>query len=316
MTDQLPQNLQAAIIHFANPNHALEFVVNMRWPNGVECPRCESREVSFLKTRRMWKCLECKKQFSVKVGSIFEDSPIGLDKWLCAMWIIANARNGVSSHEIGRSIGVTQKTAWFLLHRIRLAMQAGTLEKKLLGDVEVDETYIGGKARNMHESKRNKLQGRGGVGKTVVMGLLERHGEVRTMVIKNTKAATLWPLVGTNVENGANVFTDENPSYEGLDDYYTHQVINHAEEYVRGDVHTNSIENYWSLLKRTLKGTYVSVEPFHLFRYLDEQSFRFNKRTMTDAERFEIAVKSIFGKRLTYDKLTGNAPLKQLELPL
>ena len=235
-----------------------------------------------------------------------EDSPIGLDKWLTAIWLIVNAKNGISSYEIHRSVGVTQKSAWFLLHRIRKAMQTGTF-KKFSGDVEVDETFIGGLARNMHETKRKHL-GTGGAGKVAVMGLLERHGEVRAHVVANTKMESLQPHVERNVEQGSRVYTDSYVSYNGLESRYVHGVINHAERYVDGLIHTNGIENFWSLLKRTLKGTYVSVEPFHLFRYLDEQSFRFNNRKGNDSDRFLKAAQNITDKRVTYKQLTGKEP--------
>ncbi len=248
----------------------------------------------------------CHKQFSVKRGTIMEDSAIGLDKWLAAIWLIANAKNGISSYEIHRALGVTQKSAWFLLHRIRLAMQTGTFEK-LSGQVEVDETYIGGLARNMHRSdKGRKIQGTGGKGKVAVMGLLERDGKVRAKVISGATREILHGEVRGNVESGAELFTDALRNYKGLEDAYIHKVINHAEKYVDGQIHTNGIENFWSLLKRGIKGTYVSVEPFHLFRYLDEQTFRFNTRKGKDADRFIQTVKQIAGKRLTYDELTGS----------
>lgn len=306
--NDFPQTLQEAIKYFSDLDTCTTFVSQLRWPEGVACPHCGSKALSYLSTRRKWKCMnkECHKQFSVKVGTIMEDSPIGLDKWLAAMWLIANAKNGVSSYEIHRALDITQKSAWFLLHRIRLAMQTGTFEK-LSGEVEVDETYIGGKARNMHKDKREaKIKGRGSVGKVAVMGLLERDGKVRTKVVSDTTKETLHGEVKQHVEAGAEVFTDQFASYTGLDAEYIHQVINHAEEYVRGNVHTCGIDNYWSLLKRSIKGTYVSVEPFHLFRYLDEQAFRFNERTGKDADRFIETVKSIAGKRLTYDKLIGS----------
>jgi len=170
-----PTTLQQAILYFSDANNCSNFLSQMRWPNGVECPVCDSREVSYLSTRRLWKCKACKKQFSVKVGSIMEDSPIGLDRWMAAIWLIANAKNGISSCELARSLGMTQKSAWFVLHRIRKAMQNGSLGK-LSGHVEVDETFIGGLARNFHISKRKKLALNGFVGKVAVMGLLERHG--------------------------------------------------------------------------------------------------------------------------------------------
>lgn len=308
MNENFPKTLLEAVKYFSDLDTATTFMAQIRWPNGVTCPACKGQEVSYLSTRRMWKCKACKKQFSVKVGTLMEDSPIGLDKWLSAIWLITNAKNGVSSCEIARALGITQKSAWFLLHRIRLAMQEGTFEK-LSGEVEVDETYIGGKARFMHKSKREaKIQGRGSVGKVAVMGLLARHGNVRAKVIECADKETLHGEVKKHVEEGSDLFTDEWKGYNGLNSEYVHQVINHAEKYVEGNVHTNSIENFWTLLKRSLKGTYVSVEPFHLFRYLDEQSFRFNERRRKDADRFVKVVKSVAGKRLTYDELTGDCP--------
>ncbi|HXU31158.1 MAG TPA: IS1595 family transposase [Thermoanaerobaculia bacterium] len=289
---------------------ALEFVVNLRWPNGVICPNCEAENPMFLATRRIWKCRACKKQFSVKVGTIFEDSPIGLDKWLPAFWLIANCKNGISSYEIARALGVTQKTGWFMAHRIRLALQDGTVEM-MTGEVEVDETYIGGLARFMHKDKRAiKITGTGGAGKAAVMGLLERHGKdghsrVKTKVVSNVKRKTLSPEVRANVAEGSKVFSDTLASYADLSDDYTHKVINHAESYAKGRIHTNGLENFWSLLKRSLKGTYVCVEPFHLFRYLDEQSFRFNTRKGTDALRFLHAAAGLIGRRVQYKELIG-----------
>jgi transposase-like protein len=258
-------------------------------------------------SRRVWQCKtrHPKSQFSVKVGTIFEDSPIGLDKWLCAMWMLANCKNGNSSWELHRTLGVTQKSAWFMLQRIRLALQ-GEDSGKLSGQVEVDETYIGGLARNMHRDVRERrIQGTGGKGKIAVMGLLERDGKVRAKVIRDATQLTLHAEVRSNVEPGAELFTDGWKSYGGLHQDYVHQVIDHAEKYVDGQIHTNGIENFWSLLKRGIKGTYVSVEPFHLFRYLDEQTFRFNNRKVDDASRFHLAVSQIVGKRLTYAEVTG-----------
>lgn len=303
-----PKTLQEAIKFFADLDTCTTFMAQIRWPEGVTCPICEGKAVSYLSTRRLWKCKACKKQFSVKQGTVMEDSPIGLDKWLAAVWLIANAKNGISSCEIARALGVTQKSAWFLLHRIRLAMQNGTFDK-MSGTVEADETFIGGLSRNMHRKTREaKITGPGGCGKAIVFGLLERHGEgskVRTKVIFNHSQETIQGEVRCNVEPGAEVFTDAHRSYLGLSAEYVHQFTDHAEEYVRGNVHTNGIENFWSLLKRSIKGTYVSVEPFHLFRYLDEQAFRFNEHKAKDADRFVQTVKQVAGKRLTYEELTG-----------
>ncbi len=306
---ETPKTLQAAIIHFANLDNCQKLMVEVRWPDGiVRCPQCDSEKVTYLAKQRRWKCYgkHPKPQFSAKVGTIFEDSPLGLDKWLSAVWLIVNAKNGISSYEIHRALGVTQKSAWFMLHRIRLAMQRGTFSKPLSGHVEVDETFIGGKARNMHKGERNrKINGTGGSGKVAVMGLLERHGEVRTMVVPNVRRRSLHGEVSKHVEQGSTVYSDALRSYDKLEDEFVHHVINHSEEYVRGRVHTNGIENFWSLLKRSLGGTYISVEPFHLFRYLDEQSFRFNQRKLTDFQRFLEVVRTVAGKRLEYRQLIG-----------
>jgi len=267
----------------------------------------------FLKTRRIWKCSKCRKQFSFKAGTLLEDSPIGLDRWLPAIWMIANDRNGTSSWELHRKIGVTQKTAWFMLHRIRLAMQDPTNGGKIGGpgkEVEADETMIGGKARNMHPAKRNKMRNRDNFGKAIVSAVLERHGKVRATVVPNRRKKAIQEHVREHVEAGSTVYSDELKSYNGLTEY-THEVINHAETYVNGQIHTNGMENFWSLLKRGLKGTYVSVEPFHLFRYVDEQAFRYNNRkdadgeVVSDYERFKLALSQVVGKRLTYKELTG-----------
>lgn len=304
-----PQTLQEAILYFSDPANCLAYLVARRpeWKKGVICPVCGSTTVGFLKNQLRWQCSvrHPKRQFSVKVGTIMEDSPIGLDKWLPAIWMLQNSKNGISSCEIARALGVTQKTAWFLLHRIRLAQQ-GKQGGKFAGEVEVDETFIGGKSRNMHKSKRARvITGTGGKDKTVVFGMMERGGNVRAMVVDNRRKKELQSRVREHVEAGAAIFSDELKSYEGLDADYQHAVINHAVEYVDGNVHTNAMENFWSLLKRGLHGTYISVEPFHLFRYIDEQACRFNNRKMTDAERFDLGVRQIVGKRLTYAELTG-----------
>lgn len=307
--DLTPNTLQEAIQYFSDDLLCINFVASLRWSDGIAvCPRCESDKTSFLSTRKIWKCKDCKKQFSVKVGTIFEDSPIGLDKWLVAIWLIANCKNGVSSYEIHRAIGVTQKSSWFMLHRIRIAMQAGSIEK-LTGEVECDETFVGGLAKNMHKSRREKkIKGRGSVGKATVMGMLERKGKVRAKVVADTTRETLHGEIKENVEQGANLFTDEWRSYQGLEDAYVHEVINHSIEYVRDNVHTNGIENFWTLLKRSIKGTYVSVEPFHLNKYVDEQVFRFNERKGKDKDRFLKMLSGISGKRLTYEQLIGYCP--------
>jgi transposase-like protein len=303
-----PTTLKNAIVYFSNPVNCREYVVARRWPDGVTCPRCGSDNVAFQEKYNRWQCNKRheRRQFTVKTGTIFEDSPLGLDKWLSAMWLIANCKNGVSSWEIHRAIGVTQKTAWFMLHRIRLAMHDDD-DQISGGDFEVDESFIGGSARFMHKDKKAKITGTGGAGKAVVMGLLDRNTKkIRLRHVADTSGPTLQGFVREYVESGSYVFSDAWRSYNGLNADYVHQVIDHAESYVNGNIHTNGIENFWSLLKRGLKGTYVSIEPFHLFRYLDEQAFRYNNRKdMNDGDRFSAVVSQIVGKRLTYHHLTG-----------
>ena len=303
----IPKTLLEVVSFFGDEQKAFEAFRDHRWPDGVSCPRCKSERVLFMATQCKWNCNGCRRQFSVKVGTIFEDSPIKLGKWLPAMWLIMNAENGISSCELARALEVTQKTAWFMLHRIRLALQAGTVEK-LMDHIEDDETYIGGKARNMHVGDRKKkITGTGGAGsgKAVVMGMLERGGVVRTHHIKTPNKKTLQGIIKGTVVKGSNIYSDALLSYRGLSAEYVHGVIDHATAYVQGSIHTNGLEKYWSLLKRTIGGTYVSVEPFHLHRYLDEQSFRYNERTETDQGRFCIAMSQSAGKRLTYAQLTG-----------
>jgi transposase-like protein len=318
-----PKTLADAIRFFSNFENCKDYMVARRWPNGVACPTCGSKAVYFDASRKGWECKtrHPKRKFTLKTGTIFEDSPLGLEKWLPVVWMIASMKNGVSSHEVARSIGVTQKTAWFMLHRVRLAMQDPNTGGKLGGDVEVDETYIGGRARNMHADRKRRAGFRGKssgfAGKVAVMGLLQRHGKdgqskIRVATIPNNKRHTLEAGVRLNVEPGSNVYTDALQSYDRLGTEYVHSVIDHAEAYVDGQVHTNGCENFWSLLKRGLKGTYVAVEPFHLFRYLDEQAFRFNERGQTDAQRFDSVLSAIVGRRLTYENLIAasgvNAP--------
>jgi len=283
-------------------------MVQLRWPDGVvKCPHCGAEKITWLAKNRVWKCYtgHSMPKFSLKTGTIFEDSPIGLDKWLPALWLIVNCKNGISSCELGRDLGVTQKTAWFIAHRLRFALTDGGSDL-LCGEVEADETYIGGKARNMHKDVRaQKITGTGGKDKTAVMGILQRGGKVKTKVVSNVKKKSLQAEVRKHVEAGSALFTDALKSYEGLNEF-EHQVVDHAVQYVDGKVHTNGLENFWSLLKRGLNGTYVSVEPFHLFRYLDEQAYRYNNRKdMDDYDRFELALRQVTGKRLTYQHLTG-----------
>ncbi len=307
-SSERPTSLIEAVRYFADLDVSTDFVAKLRWPDGPVCPRCGCTEYSYVSTRRLWKCKDCKKQYSVKLGTIFEDSPLGLDKWLPAVWLIANSKNGISSHELARALGITQKSAWFMLHRIRLAMQTESF--LMTGEVEVDETYIGEKARNMHPSERERrgvAKGRSPGNKTIVLGIRQRDGAVKAEVVPNVQKRTLQPRIREAVKPGSVVYTDSYAAYNGLDSEYAHRVIDHAERYVDGRVHTNGIENFWSIVKRGLLGTYISVEPFHLFRYLDERVFTYNLRDRSDYGRFEAVLNAVTGRRLTWAEVTGRA---------
>jgi transposase-like protein len=309
-----PKTLQQAIKYFSNEQVCIDTVAALRWPSGPICPKCGNNGHYYLATQKRWKCKKCAKQFTVKLGTIFEDSPIPLDKWLIALWMLVNCKNGISSYEVGRDLGITQKSAWFVLQRLRLALQACSFVK--LGgegmEVEVDETFIGGLARNMHANKRKlRITHTGTKDKTAVQGILERGGEVRVSVVSNRKKHLLQSNIRAHIKAGSAIYTDALMSYMGLKQQgFQHQVIDHAEKYVDGKIHTNGMENFWSLVKRGLKGTYISVEPFHLFRYLDEQVYRYNNRgnkfnPLHDGDRFEKALSQIAGKRLTFAEVTG-----------
>jgi len=313
------KSLSDAIRYFADEYLCINLVSEMRWPNGPVCPACGSaaERQHFLKTQKRFQCRDCGKQYSVKVGTIFEDSAIKLDKWLTAIWLLANCKNGISSYELARDLGVTQKSAWFMLHRIREAMQTGSIVKlggkQGGGPVEVDETFVGGNPQRMHASRRAKLNlGERRTHKTAVMGMLDRETrQVRATVIPNVSRETLMGQILDNIDRGSKVYTDQLLSYQGLKVRdFVHETVTHIDEYVRDEVHTQGIENFWSLLKRGLKGTYVAVEPYHLDRYVTEQVFRFNNRAtkdnpLNDADRFMLAVSQVSGKRLTYAELTG-----------
>lgn len=313
---ETPKTLQAAIQHFSDPENCRKFMVGVRWLDGVvRCPHCNSDKITYLANARLYRCYgdHPKQKFSLKVGTVFEDSPIPLEKWMPAVWLVVNCKNGISSYELHRALGVTQKSAWFMLHRIRLAVQSKSFVK--IGgpgsEVEVDETFIGGKARNMHKVRRIKTKVReGNWGKTIVMGMLERGGHVKAKVVPNRKKPALHAAIEETIEKGTQLYTDEHVGYMDISPEYIHSVVNHLENYVAGRVHTNGMENFWSLLKRGLNGTYVAVEPFHLFRYVDEQAFRYNNRAtknnpLTDADRFHLAMTQVVGKRLTFAEVTG-----------
>jgi transposase-like protein len=321
-----PKTLIEAIQYFSDEQVCIDAVAMMRWPQGVRCGYCDADKPYYLKTQKRWKCRSCRKQFSVKVNSIFEDSPISLKKWLPALWLLVNCKNGVSSYEIARDLGVTQKSAWFMLQRLRLALRARNFSFKMGsgegGAVEIDETFVGGKPFNMHKERKlriARIQGQqsrkaneyGRAGKAAIMGMYDREArQVRATVVPNVKRETLQNEILNNIEHGSTIYSDQAVSYNALRDKYVHETVSHVDAYVRGQVHTNCLENFWSLTKRTLRGTYVCVEPFHLDRYVDEQVFRFNNRAtrdnpLNDADRFYIALSQVANKRLTYAELTG-----------
>jgi transposase-like protein len=314
-----PKTLIEAVKYFSDTDFATEYFAKMRWPEGVCCPHCGSTDVAYLKNQKRWQCREkhARRQFSAKVGTIFEESPMGLDKWFVAVWCITNAKNGISSCELARALGITQKSAWFMLHRVRHAMHTGSFQK-FTGTVESDETLVGGKAKNMHLSRRQeKIPGTGGAGKAVVHGLTERgsknkKSKVKAVVVKNPKASTLVPIIQQHVETGSTVYTDSLPSYNALANDFVHDSIDHAVCYVKGLIHTNGMENFWSLLKRTINGTHVSVDEPHLGRYVDEQAFQFNERDMNDGQRFQVVLPGVIVKRITYKQLIGETTLEGL----
>ncbi|HEY6768919.1 MAG TPA: IS1595 family transposase [Candidatus Sulfotelmatobacter sp.] len=322
-----PKTLQEAIFYFGDPDRCFEFAKNLRWPDGrVICPRCNAAKNSFIngKTRKgaprkMWFCYACKRQFTIKVKTIFEDSPIGLDKWMTAFWLLSNAKNGISSHELGRAVGVTQTTAWFMLQRIREVLKKHTFDNSKIGGegntLEADETFVGGRVGNMHKGRRLKVEGSGPYqNKTIVQGILDRNlRKVRATVVPNVTRETLQNAILKNVKYGSTIYTDSAVAYDnGMQRRFIHDVVNKTETYVRGQVHVNGMENFWALLKRSLRGTYVAVEPFHLARYVDEQVFRYNNRATkeqprNDADRFKLAMSEVLGRRLTYSDLTGKS---------
>jgi transposase-like protein len=312
--NHFPATLLEAINHFSNLDVAHDFFAKMRWPNGPVCPRCGSTQVHYMPKYRRYSCAKSHdgRQFTVKTGSVMEDSPLGLDKWAAAFWLEVNAKNSISSYEIHRALGITQKSAWFMLHRVRHAIHVGSFDSKLHGVVEADETFVGGLAKNMHKKRRAKvIKGTGSSTKTAVMGLLERHdgkkhSTVRAEVLANVQRATLHDVIHRHVEPGSTVYTDAWKAYKQMDPMFFHDFVDHAEAYVKDKVvHTNGLENFWALFKRCIKGTHISIDPFHLAAYVDSEAFRFNHRKVEDADRFRIAASGYHGKRLTYKALIG-----------
>jgi transposase-like protein len=309
MEQHLPTTLLECVTYFNDGHNCVEFVKSICWPDGTcTCPRCESTNCLLLEKQQRWMCRDCRKQFSIKYNTIFEKSPLPLSKWLVAMWLVCNAKNGISSHELSRAIGVTQKSTWFMLHRIREAMRTGTF-KKLSGVVEVDESYVGGSDTNRHMSKKRNVTGRQhDQSKTPVIGMMERGGNVVAHVINDASENTLHANLKSHVEAGSVLYSDQWTAYRGLHKHYFRDTVNHSKkQFVKGDAHTNTIEGYWSLFKRAYKGTWIHVAPFHLDRYLDEQSFRYNERKTNDGTRIQSALVNAYGRRLTWKELTAQS---------
>lgn len=307
--DTLPKTLTEAIRYFSDEKTCVEFLETYRWDGKPYCPKCGSDNVAKLTSRPAYRCREkgCKKGFSMKTGTIMEDSALPITKWLPAIWMLVTDRNGISSHELGRGLGINQRSAWHLAHRIREAIENGSFTK-LSGVVEIDESFIGGKAQFKH-GYRNRMRSPKDPfeGKTTVMGMIERGGEFRGKVVENRRRKHLEPEVLVNVEPGATVYTDSLMSYYKLRDVYNHGWVDHNKTFVEGSIHTNTMENFWSCFKRAIKGTYIHIASFHTDRYLDEQAFRYNNRKDSDFGKFSKAVSLIFGKRLTWKELTGVA---------
>jgi len=299
---------------FTDADKAREHLEAQRWANGVYCPHCGNADQDRIakmegKAHRpgLYNCRECRKQFSVTVGTVFERSKIPLNKWLLATYLLSSSKKGMSAHQLHRMLGITYKSAWFMFHRIREAMAPGADNAEPQGGhgkiVEADETYIGGKEKNKHASKRHS--GRGGVGKQVAFALVEREGKVRSFHVANVSGETLRPILVQQISRKSTLMTDEAGQYRHVgEEYARHGKVNHGiGEYVRGDAHTNTVEGYFSILKRGVVGTYHHVSEAHLKRYLAEFDFRYNERAalgISDIQRTNEALKGISGKRLTY----------------
>lgn len=297
--------------YFSDEQTCRNYLEQIRWTNGLVCPyeNCKHDKVFRYTNGKVYKCAKCQRQYSVKVGTIFEDSKIPLQKWFAAIYLITSHKKGISSLQLHRDLGVTQKTAWFMLHRVRHTLGVSQPTEKLKGTIEADETFIGGLEANKHKNKRTKgTQGRSVETKTAVAGVIERGGELRAKKVKDTSHGSLRYFVVQNVEIGANLKTDEWIGYNGLSALFRHRKINHGiEEYVNGDTHVNNVEGFWSHLKRGISGIYHSVSAKHLQNYLDEFVFRYNTRTYSESNRFDNMLNNI-NTHLTYEQLiNGNS---------
>lgn len=308
--NQLPKfnNLIQVMQYFSDEKVCLQHLREMRWKEGVYCPHCGNTKVYTFTDGKYYKCAGCRKKFTDKVGSIFEDSKVPLQKWFVAVYLISSHKKGISSLQLGKDLGVTQKTAWFILHRLRHASNTKAFNAPLKNTVEADETYVGGKEKNKHKSKRVEgTQGRSTLTKTPVLAIVERKGIVKATVATNVDSREIGKFITNNVVLGSNLMTDEYRIYQSVKWLYKHNFVKHgAGEYVVNDCHTNTIEGFFSLLKRGIIGIYHFVSPKHLGNYLNEFTFRYNSKDFTEETRFNLLISSCYAKRLTYKNLINN----------
>ncbi len=283
-------NLIELVTYFKSEEVCIKYLEKIRWDKDLSCPynTCTNSKIFKYKNGKTYKCSCCQKQFSVRVGTIFEGSKIGLQKWFAAIYLVTSHKKGISSMQLGKDIGVTQKTAWFMLHRIRKALGLQQSGDKFDGICEADETYIGGLEKNKHWNRKTKgTQGRSVKTKIIVAGVLERGGELRAKKLEATNVKTLGKFVEDNIKEGCRINTDEWLGYKKLHKKFDHKVVNHKSgQYVEGDVHTNTIEGFWAMLKRGIRGVYNVMSPKHIQNYIDEFVFRYNTRNMNEHERF------------------------------
>ena len=311
-TDKTPKNsekrafsnLLEVTAFFADNDRSKAYLEDLRWGGKITCPHCANDKIYTFAKRFTYKCAKCRKPFSVTKGTIFENSALSLQKWFAAVYLLTSHKKGISSMQLSKDLGITQKSAWFVLQRIRFAMRTKSFNAPLTNTVEIDETFVGGKNKNRHANKKvENSQGRSVKDKVAVLGIIERGGELRAGAIRNTSANSLTPIILGNVSQEAKVVTDEWTGYNGLSNYYDHSVVNHGRgEYVTGNFHTNTIEGFWSLLKRGLVGIYHQVSPKHIDRYITEFAYRYNTKEFNERGRFDNAMAKV-NCRLTYDDL-------------